>query len=663
MASKVKENFPGVNSVETWVFGIIPSVASLVSAAADGNARKTPMILVGQTIGEFEIQKELGSGAMGSVYLARYKKTNRPVAMKVIATGLGDNERVQQRFEREAQILKQLKHPNIVRLLASGRYHRSPFYVMEFIDGEPLDAVLTRRGRFSWEEVVEHGKQICAALEHAHANGIIHRDLKPSNLMLAKNGVLKLTDFGIAKDTDVTGLTSANSTVGTAAYMSPEQCRGERDLTHKSDLYSLGILLYELLTGQKPFHAENAMDMFIQHVQGSFDRPAELVPDIPVWLDTLVCQLMEKKPEHRPMDAATVAAALDEVVQRVETRRSAGEDSSARSSKKARPRAERATGEGSFVRKTKKKRTDSAAKDGGRLKLILTASGLLLLLALVVTVLVFALQPASPATLLAEGEKLLAQGDQLFDNSSDTSDDRCWFKWDAAASSLSKLAGRYPDSPEAETARKRLEYIEDGKAYLTIRKTLGEKTWTQSREKSDKLLGKLSGGKKAATLPGGKFISRLQAELVKFEAPKLFEDGKKHYDRIFSGSGAYDAAGSQDWIRAKSNLGDLVDRYLDTGDPVARDGKVLLERVLVFEAAFLKLRGNIRSSDPVEAQMIETMRAEREITDPKEALAKWRAFRESGFSSEAGARRPADDPKYRVYFEIADEKLRRLSST
>src|SRR5205814_134755 len=154
------------------------------------------------------------------------------------------------------------------------------------------------------------------ALAHAHAQGIIHRDLKPSNLMLDKaTGVLKLTDFGIAKDTDQTGLTSANSTVGTAAYMSPEQCRGERELTPKSDIYSIGIVFYEMLTGRKPFFAENAMDMFIQHVQGMFERPSHIILDIPVWLDNLVCQCLEKKPEHRPADAKTVGDALAEVRQ------------------------------------------------------------------------------------------------------------------------------------------------------------------------------------------------------------------------------------------------------------------------------------------------------------------------------------------------------------
>ena len=180
------------------------------------------------------------------------------------------------RFEREANILKQLKHPHIVRLYATGAYRKTPFIAMEFIDGEALDRVLARRGRLGWEEVVAYGKQLCEALQYAHEKGIIHRDLKPSNLMITREGMLKLTDFGIAKDTDVTALTGHNSTIGTAAYMSPEQCKGDKNLTNKSDLYSLGIVFYELLTGKKPFYADTTVDMFLKHVNepAAADRQA-----------------------------------------------------------------------------------------------------------------------------------------------------------------------------------------------------------------------------------------------------------------------------------------------------------------------------------------------------------------------------------------------------
>jgi serine/threonine-protein kinase len=283
-------------------------------------------MLVGKEIGPFRLEKELGSGAMGSVYRALFRDTGQHVALKIIAIGQLTNETAVARFEREAKILKQLNHPNIVRLIGAGRFKKTPYFAMELVDGESLDRVLNRRSSFSWEEVVHLGRQLCAALQHAHLKGIIHRDLKPSNVMVLPDGSVKLTDFGIAKDVDVTALTGANSTVGTAAYMSPEQCRGEKNLTAKSDLYSMGIMFYELLTGRKPFIAESPVDMFMLHVNGKFERPSRLVLTIPVWLDTLVCQLMEKKPEHRPFDAAMVAQVLEEVEEKAVAQRSAGVD-------------------------------------------------------------------------------------------------------------------------------------------------------------------------------------------------------------------------------------------------------------------------------------------------------------------------------------------------
>jgi predicted Ser/Thr protein kinase len=284
-------------------------------------------MLKDEKIGPFTVSRELGSGAMGSVYLADFAQqdgTTIPVALKIVNIGLLGNDSAMARFEREAAILKQLKHPHIVRLIATGRYRKTPFIAMEYVNGEPLDKVLARRTRISWETVVDYSKQLCLALQHAHEKGIIHRDLKPSNLMLTLEGVLKLTDFGIAKDTDVTALTGANSTIGTAAYMSPEQCKGDKFISNKSDLYSLGIVMYELITGRKPFHAENTVDMFLKHVNDTPVRPAKLVPELPVWLDNLIMFLLEKEKDRRPMDAATVGRMLADIEDKVQTQQSAG---------------------------------------------------------------------------------------------------------------------------------------------------------------------------------------------------------------------------------------------------------------------------------------------------------------------------------------------------
>jgi len=281
-------------------------------------------MLVGRKLGPFIVDKELGSGAMGSVFRAKHETTGQIVAVKLISAALAGNEQAVARFLREVSILKQLDHPHITKYHGSGRWHKTPFYVMEFIEGESLDHVLERRNRVTWEEVVQIGQQTCAALQHAHDKGIIHRDLKPANLMVLADGAVKLTDFGIAKDTDVTALTAANSTIGTASYMSPEQCKGVRDLTAKSDLYSLGIMFYELLTGRKPFNADNVMDMFLLHTTATFERPSRWVLEIPVWFDTLICELLEKDPKRRPESAAAVAQALGKIKEKMLTQTSAG---------------------------------------------------------------------------------------------------------------------------------------------------------------------------------------------------------------------------------------------------------------------------------------------------------------------------------------------------
>jgi serine/threonine-protein kinase len=287
-------------------------------------------MLTGQTIGSgayrFEIEGELGSGAMGTVYRARFHKDGKvfPVALKFVALGLLGNEGAMARFDREANILKQLRHPHIVKLYATGAYRKAPFIAMEFVDGESLDRVLARRGRLAWEEVAGYGRHLCEALQYAHDTGIIHRDLKPSNLMIGPDGVLKLTDFGIAKDTDVTALTGQNSTIGTAAYMSPEQCKGDKNLTNKSDLYSLGVVFFELLTGRKPFVAETTVDMFLKHVHERPPRVGKLAHDLPGKFEALILQLLEKDKDDRPTDAAWVGRMLREVEEDAQARKSAG---------------------------------------------------------------------------------------------------------------------------------------------------------------------------------------------------------------------------------------------------------------------------------------------------------------------------------------------------
>ena len=285
-------------------------------------------MLAGQEFGPFLIEKELGSGAMGAVYLARYIKNNHRVAIKIMSSAINSNasSSLVARFEREAEILKNLNNPNIVRLFGIGKFKGLRYYAMEVIDGETLEAILLRKGAFSWDETIELGKQICNALQHAHDNGVVHRDIKLSNLMVTKQGVLKLTDFGIAKDLDGTLLTGANCAIGTAAYMSPEQCRGESTITGKSDLYSLGVVLFELLTGKRPFRGNNAVELFLHHVQTKPERPSRINFEIPKFLDTLILHLLEKDPDDRPPSASVVAKILEEIRVKILAQTSVGED-------------------------------------------------------------------------------------------------------------------------------------------------------------------------------------------------------------------------------------------------------------------------------------------------------------------------------------------------
>ncbi|MEZ6064477.1 MAG: serine/threonine-protein kinase [Planctomycetaceae bacterium] len=178
-------------------------------------------------IGPFQLDGRLGVGGMGIVYRATYLKGGQQVAVKVLAPDLTADYKVAKRFEREMAILKKLRHPNIVRYYGGGMSGQQQFYAMELVNGGSVDDLLRKQGRLSWETVVDYGMQIAKALEHAHDAAIIHRDLKPANLLLTEKGVIKLSDFGIARDTQSTALTQAGKTVGTMAYMAPEQITGK----------------------------------------------------------------------------------------------------------------------------------------------------------------------------------------------------------------------------------------------------------------------------------------------------------------------------------------------------------------------------------------------------------------------------------------------------
>jgi hypothetical protein len=255
---------------------------------------------------------------MGHVYRAKYVKNGRIVALKVLPPGLDVNEKASARFDRELKILMRLRHPNIVRCYGGGTRGTQMFYAMELVTGGSLANLIRQRGKLPWEEAIHYGLQICAALQHAHENGVIHRDLKPSNLLLTDKNEIKLADFGIALDVAATALTAHGKTVGTFTYMSPEQISGNPPVSPKSDLYSLGCVLFKMLTGQAPFEAESAAEILHAHMFKPASRVASSALDCPLWLDALVAQLLEKNPYKRPLDASAAARALREVREKVE---------------------------------------------------------------------------------------------------------------------------------------------------------------------------------------------------------------------------------------------------------------------------------------------------------------------------------------------------------
>jgi serine/threonine protein kinase len=213
-------------------------------------------------------------------------------------------------------ILEQLSHPHIVRYFGGGRAANQLFYAMEAVDGGTLKGLLQQSGRLSWQEVATTGIQLCSALQAAHNHGIIHRDLKPANLFYTPDGDLKLGDFGIARDTKSAEITASGLTVGTHAYMSPEQITGDRTISGKTDLYALGCLLFEMLTARPPFEGENFAQLFDQHLRRPPPRVRDIEPGCPIELDEVICQLLEKSPEDRPFNARTVQARLMRLVDR-----------------------------------------------------------------------------------------------------------------------------------------------------------------------------------------------------------------------------------------------------------------------------------------------------------------------------------------------------------
>jgi hypothetical protein len=270
-----------------------------------------------QRIGPYELERELGAGGMGTVYLARHVESGRRVALKVLAGSLSREPGFVARFTREIEALRAVTSPHIVELYESGVDGETYYYAMEYVEGETLTARLEREKRLPWRDVIDYGVQVCKALKAAHNAGVIHRDLKPSNLLLTPDGQVKLTDFGVAQLFAGGKLTATGGVIGTAEYMSPEQAEGKRATKH-SDIYALGAVMYVMLTGRPPFTGQSALEIAQKHRFGQFDSPRRFVPEIPHWLDEVVCKCLAKNPEQRYPDAYVLSLRLAEIPRKVE---------------------------------------------------------------------------------------------------------------------------------------------------------------------------------------------------------------------------------------------------------------------------------------------------------------------------------------------------------
>jgi eukaryotic-like serine/threonine-protein kinase len=246
---------------------------------------------------------------MATVYLAHDDDLDRQVAVKVLAAHLTGEPGFYERFVREARMAARLSHPNVVQVFDAGEEDGRPYIVMEYVPGHTVSDELKTHDRLEPARVVDLALQVCGGLEAAHASGLVHRDVKPQNLLLRPDGTVKITDFGIARAAEATNLTLIGSVLGTAAYLSPEQSAGE-PVTAAADIYSLGVVLYELLTGRKPYTFSSLEELLVKQRERPIPPLREIERDIPEELEAVIMRCLARNPEYRPASAAELARDL-----------------------------------------------------------------------------------------------------------------------------------------------------------------------------------------------------------------------------------------------------------------------------------------------------------------------------------------------------------------
>ncbi|MCS7025559.1 MAG: protein kinase [Bryobacteraceae bacterium] len=264
---------------------------------------------IGDRVADYEVVQILGEGGMGRVYKVRNLISDRVEAMKVLLPDLQSDPALVDRFLREIKVQAALSHPNIASLHTALRHDNQLLMLMEFVEGQSLDKELDRRGRLPVAEACAYVEQVLRALSYAHGRGVIHRDLKPANIVLTPEGQIKLMDFGIAKLQSEKRLTQTGTTIGSLYYMSPEQING-REPDTRSDIYSLGITLYEMVTGKRPFEGPSDYSIMAGHLQLAPQAPIEIVPNVPPLLNEVILMALAKDPQQRFQSAEAFRTAI-----------------------------------------------------------------------------------------------------------------------------------------------------------------------------------------------------------------------------------------------------------------------------------------------------------------------------------------------------------------
>lgn len=266
---------------------------------------------IGQLLdGRYELLEVIGTGGMAVVYKARCHRLNRLVAVKVLKDEFSADEDFLRRFRAEGEAVAMLSHPNIVQVFDVSASEDANYIVMELIDGISLKQYMEVKGILNWKETLHFATQIAKGLEHAHSRGIVHRDIKPHNVMVLKNGSVKVMDFGIAQVMNKSN-TLTKEALGSVHYISPEQAKGSFT-DSRSDIYSLGVVMFEMMTGRPPYDGDSPVAVAIQHINGGAPRPTSLNPNIPMGMEQIIMKAMALEPKDRYSSATELLADLEE---------------------------------------------------------------------------------------------------------------------------------------------------------------------------------------------------------------------------------------------------------------------------------------------------------------------------------------------------------------